>query len=160
MHSIEFRRVSKTPGRSAVGKPTLALEVLIDGVPFLDLVHRAELPDALAEQKERAEEFAPEPAPLLAGDYGRLTCSSVEHLLGGAPDDIPHGAEDDEYLLLGCSCGIDDCWALVAKIAADDDTVTWSDFRNTYRDWNYDTLGVLTFSRPHYERSLHAAFGD
>ncbi len=52
-------------------------QILIDGVPLLDLVREAELPYALHEQLERAEEFAPEPAPLLAGDYsylGRWTC--------------------------------------------------------------------------------------
>ncbi|RSM54272.1 hypothetical protein DMH03_36165 [Amycolatopsis sp. WAC 01376] len=159
MRSIEFRRFSDVTSRSAKGRTTAALELLIDGVSFLELVRRAELPDALAEQQERAEEFAPEPAPLLAGDYSPVTGCSAEHLLGEAPDDIPHGAEDDERLLLGCSCGIVECWALVVKIATDAETVTWSGLRNTYREWNYDAIGVLTFSRQQYEEALHAAFG-
>lgn len=137
----------------------MSLKFVIDGVPFLELVREAELPGALAEQKASLEEFPTEPAPLLAGDYAPSTSLSIVHLLGGTPDRVPHRVEDDEHLLLGCTCGIDDCWALVAKIVADDDTVTWSGLRNTYHDWDYGSIGELTFSRQDYERSLRAAFG-
>ncbi|MBE1580303.1 hypothetical protein ACFORH_29200 [Amycolatopsis roodepoortensis] len=143
MRSIEFRRISTKPAERET-----SLQFLIDGVSFLELVREAELPGALAE-----------PAPLLAGDYAPSTRLSVEHLLGGAPDRVPHGVEDDEHLLLGCTCGIDDCWALVAKIATSEDTVTWSGLRNTYRDWDYGRIGDLTFSRRQYEKALDTAFG-
>lgn len=141
------------------GETVRALEFLVDGCPFLELVRQAELPCALAEQKERAEEFAPEPAPLLAGCYMYPTSLSFGHLLGGDPDRVPHGAREHETLLLGCTCGIDDCWALAAKITVEDTTVSWSDFRNIHRNWNYDSLGILTFSRPQYETSLRTALG-
>ncbi|MEU2157680.1 hypothetical protein ABZ532_22175 [Streptomyces sp. NPDC019396] len=160
MRSIEFRVASHECGWLREGETVSVLEFLVDGVPFLELVRQAELPDALAEQAERAAEFTPESAPLLAGDYmypRRLSCA---HLLGGKPDRVPHGAEEGESVLLGCTCGIDDCWALTAKITVNDTTVTWSDFRNTHRDWNYDTIGVLTFSRQHYEGSLRTALAD
>ncbi|QXV59789.1 hypothetical protein [Amycolatopsis sp. TNS106] len=154
MRSIEFRRISTRPAERET-----SLQFLIDGVSFLELVREAELPGALAEQQERIEECPSEPAPLLAGDYAPSTRLSAGHLLGGAPDRVPHGVEDDEHLLLGCTCGIDDCWALVAKIALGEDMVTWSGLRNTYRDWDYRSIGDLTFSRQDYERSLRAAFG-
>ncbi|MER6444369.1 hypothetical protein [Streptomyces venezuelae] len=131
----------------------------MDGIPFLELVRRAELPDALAEQEERAAEFAPDPSPLLAGAYTYPTPLSVGHLLGGEPDSVPHGTGPGDMLLLSCTCGIDDCWALTAHINVTDTTVTWSGFRNNSRDWNHDALGVLTFSRSQYERSLRAALG-
>ncbi|WP_340684535.1 hypothetical protein LCL61_39955 [Amycolatopsis coloradensis] len=140
MRSIEFRGISTRPAERET-----SLQFVIDGVSFLELVREAELPGALAEQ--------------LAADYAPSTSLSAEHLLGGAPDRVPHGVEDDEHLLLGCTCGIDDCWALVARIVADDDTVTWSDLRNAYQDWDYRSIGDLTFSRQDYERSLRAAFG-
>jgi len=153
MHSIEFRWVPYVTPWSVEDESIEVLEYLVDGVSFLELVRRAELPDALVEQAERADEFAPDPAPMLAGTYmyGRFTC---EHLLGGKPDLIPHGAEEGESILLGCDCGIFDCWALTATIAVGEDTVTWSNLRNTYRDWNYDSIGTLTFSRRQYEASL------
>lgn len=158
MPSIEFRVVPFAGEWPGGGKALSVLEFLVDGVPFLELVRRAELPYALAEQDERAEEFAPDPAPLLAGDYNYPTILSFEHLLGGNPDHTPHGADEHAHMLLVCTCGIDDCWALTAKITAEESTVTWSDFENSQRDWNYDTIGVLTFSRSQYEESLRTAF--
>lgn len=157
MHSIEFRVAPHSCGGQVRGEAPFVLEFSVDGVPFLELVRRAELPDALAEQEERAAEFAPDPSPLLAGAYTYPAPLSVGHLLGGEPDTVPHGAEEGEMLLLSCTCGIDDCWALTAHITATDTTVTWSGFRNNSRDWNHDSLGVLAFSRSQYEQSLRAA---
>ncbi|WKD31155.1 hypothetical protein [Streptomyces xanthophaeus] len=157
MHAIEFRLAPYSCGGQGVGETPFVLEFLVDGVPFLELVHRAELPDALAEQGERAAEFAPDPSPLLAGAYAYPVALSARHLLGGEPDRVPHGTGPGEKLLLSCTCGIDDCWALTAHITVTDTTVTWSGFRNNSRDWNYDSLGVLAFSRPQYEESLRAA---
>lgn len=145
LRSIEFRRVGGGAG---------ALQYLVDGVSFLELVRRAELPDALAEQAERAGEFAPEAAPLPAGAYAYPVGLGAAHLLGGVPDMVPHGAEAGETLLLGCDCGIVDCWALTARITVGAETVTWSGLRNTCRDWSYDSLGALVFPRGDYERSL------
>ncbi|NUU26456.1 MAG: hypothetical protein HOV68_33870 [Streptomycetaceae bacterium] len=153
METIEFRRVS----RSTPVEVGAALEYLVDGVPFLELVRAAELPDARAEQAERAQEFAPEPAPLLAGNYAYPTDLSWRHLLGEAPDRVPCNADDDAYLLLGCDCGIEECWALTAKITTTESTVTWSHFANNHRAWDYTSLGVLTFARRPYEQSLRTA---
>lgn len=155
MHAIEFRGI----GRGTVVGAGPTLEYLIDGTPFLDLVRDAELFDALAEQAERAEEFAPEEAPLLAGDYAYPATLSWEHLLGERPDRVPCNAPDDHFLLLGCTCGVEECWALTASITVTDSTVSWSSFANNHRAWDYSGLGVLTFSRPQYEQSLRAALG-
>ncbi|PWK64495.1 hypothetical protein BCL76_115139 [Streptomyces sp. CG 926] len=157
MYAIEFRAAPHFFGGQGRGDRPPVLEFLVDGVPFLELVRRAELPDALAEQEERVAEFAPDPAPLLAGAYAYPAPLSARHLLGGEPDRVPHGADRGETLLLSCTCGIDDCWALLAHITVTDTTVTWSDFRNNSRDWKHDSLGVLVFSRPQYEQSLRAA---
>ncbi len=73
-------------------------EILIDGIPLLDLVRAAELPYAREEQLERAEEFAPEPAPLLAGEYsyflGRWTGWPTRHYLG-EPVEVTYDQEND-----------------------------------------------------------------
>lgn len=103
MHSIEFRVAPYSCGGQGRGETPFVLESLVDGVPFLELVHRA------------------------------------------------------EPLLLSCTCGIDDRWALTAHTTVTDTTVTWSGFRNNSRDWNYDSLGVLALSRPQYEQPLRAA---
>ncbi|MEV5500146.1 hypothetical protein AB0M50_32570, partial [Nonomuraea fuscirosea] len=61
MRRIEFRQGGKGTGD--------LMEIVIDDVPLLELVREAELPFARQEQLERQPDFAPEPAPLLAGDY-------------------------------------------------------------------------------------------
>jgi hypothetical protein len=134
-------------------------QILIDGVPLLDLVREAELPYARHEQLERAEEFAPEPAPLLAGDYnylGRWTCWPTRHYLG-EPEEVAYNQEDDETMLLGCTCGIAECWALLARIEVTDTTVRWSAFRNNAREWDLSAaLGPFVFARQQYEEALRA----
>ncbi|MEV4114972.1 hypothetical protein [Nonomuraea sp. NPDC049695] len=148
MREIEFRLGS---GRD---------EILIDGVPLLDLVRAAELPYARQEQLERAEEFAPEPAPLLAGAYsyllGRWTGWPARHYLG-EPVEVTYDQEDDETMLLGCACGISECWALLARIEVTETEVRWSGFRNNSRDWDLSAvLGPFVFARRQYEEALRA----
>lgn len=139
------------------GENLSMLDYLVDGVSFLELVRSAELPDARAEAKANTVESGMCPAPLLAGTYVHAWGLSAEHLLGGEPDEVPHGAEEGESMLLACACDCFGCWALMARIIVGEDTVTWSNLRNTRRDWNYDLLGNLTFPRRQYESSLHAA---
>ncbi|MFI0445631.1 hypothetical protein [Actinomadura sp. 6N118] len=147
MQEIEFRLA----GHEVV-------KVLIDGVLLLDLVREAELPYARYEQLERAEEFAPEPAPLLAGEYsdflGRFTGWPTRHYLG-EPVEVAYNQEDDETMLLGCTCGIAECWALLARIEVTGTQGRWSGFRNNHRDWDLSaTLGPFVFSRRQYEEAL------
>lgn len=86
-------------------------DILIDGVPLLDLVRAAELPYAREEQLE----------------------------------------------LLGCTCGIAECWALLARIEVTEAEVRWSGFRNNSRDWDLSpALGPFVFARRQYEESLRA----
>ncbi|MEQ4719078.1 hypothetical protein [Nonomuraea sp. B19D2] len=147
MRHIEFR----TEGHNLV-------EIIIDDVPLLDLVREAELPYAREEQLERAAEFAPEPAPLLAGDYAYFPRRGFgwpsRHYLG-EPADVVHNQEDDEIMLLGCTCGVPECWALLAKIEVGDTVVRWSGFRNNHRDWE-PALGPFDFARQQYEDALRA----
>ncbi|MGP4105091.1 hypothetical protein [Nonomuraea sp. KM90] len=134
--------------------------ILIDGVPFLDLVREAELPYERYEQLERAEEFASERPPQLAGQYSyfmeRWTGWPTRHYLG-EPVAVAYNQEDDETMLLGCNCGTAECWALLARIDVTDTEVRWSRFRNNHRDWDLSlTLGPFAFSRRQYEQALHA----
>ncbi|WP_329518794.1 hypothetical protein [Spirillospora sp. NBC_01491] len=139
MNTIEFRVVPH--------QGVDVIDVVVDGAHLLDLVREAELPHARQEQRERAAEFAPDPAPLLAGDY---TCLSRgygwpdQHLLTDSP----------ETMLLTCTCGIDECWPLMARVQVTGSLVRWSEFHNPYRDWDLSGVGPFTFSRTRYERAL------
>jgi lysophospholipase L1-like esterase len=146
MHTIEFRVIPYETGWGAWGPDELqVIDIAVDGTRLLDLVREAELPFAEEEQQERAAEFAPDPAPLLAGDYMCLPARygwPCRHLLGD-PEDVPWCLrQPGETMLLTCTCGIDECWALMASVEVTDTVVVWSYFRNTHRDWwGLSTLG-------------------
>jgi hypothetical protein len=63
----------------------------------------------------------------------------------------------DSVPLLGCPCGIWQCWPLVASIAVTSTTVTWSSFRQPHRDeWGELPIGPFTFDRTRFEAALAA----
>ncbi|MEV8097735.1 hypothetical protein [Kitasatospora sp. NPDC085879] len=158
MRSIEFHLVPH-PAARHVESTAPIVDILVDGVRLVELARTAELPFAEAEQLERAEEFSPDAAPLLAGDYMPLSSAfgwPRRHFLG-EPRTLPWGGEEGEVMLLGCTCGIDECWALMARITVAPQTVTWSAFRNNCRDWDLSSMGSFVFARQQYEGSLREA---
>ena len=138
------------------------VNIAVDGVPLVELVRAVELPFAQAEEAERAGDFTDFPpgtlTQQLAGDYIPLSSKFAwpsRHYLG-EPIEVPHGGDDGETMVLGCSCGINDCWALLTRITLAERTVTWSGFRNSGRSWDLSGLGPFVFSRSQYETSLRA----
>ena len=142
------------------------VELRVNGVPLIDLVRAAELPfaereydEVLAAGGEMAEGLGPRGS--LAGDYlypnaGEVFLPSVNLL--GAPfrhgfDLDPGDPRDGKSLLLQCTCGVTECWFLLATITVTDEAVAWSGFRQFHRDWALD-LGPYTFERRVYEREL------
>jgi hypothetical protein len=141
------------------------VEIRVNGRGLIDLVREVELPHARREHDERiAAGAAPDELgarDALAGEYLYLPGSEIflpsRNLLG---EPYRHGfitAPEDprnrKSLLLQCTCGITDCWFLLATITATDDTVTWSDFCQFHRVWGYD-LGPFVFDRRSYEAQL------
>jgi hypothetical protein len=141
------------------------VELRVNGRGLIDLVREIEIPYVRREYDERiASGQAPdEPGrrDALAGGY--LYPSGIDvflpsrNLLG---EPYPHGfatePEDPrnrKSLLLQCSCGITECWFLLATITVAEGTVTWSDFCQFHRDWKYD-LGPFVFDRVSYEAQL------
>jgi hypothetical protein len=141
-------------------------ELRVNGRPLIDIVREHELPFAEREHDERVAAGKTEsevgPRGSLAGSYLYLPSSLVfppsENLLGKpyehgfvlAPDD----PRQKMSLLLQCTCGITECWFLLARIEVARDRVTWSDFRQFHRDWDYN-LGPFVFDRDEYLAALH-----
>ncbi|KIG15092.1 hypothetical protein DB30_06124 [Enhygromyxa salina] len=133
--------------------------VAINGRDFLELIAAVEHPLVAAEfelRREAGEEiaeanFAGEylprfPAPYqLAGGVGSAEVRAFE-----TDDDDPRRIKTT---LLTCTCGIDECWFLLANIRVLDDIVVWSDFEQFHRDWVYD-LGPFVFDKQAYFDSL------
>jgi hypothetical protein len=134
----------------------------INGRPLIERVREVEAPLTRAEVARRAaageprtdERFRP-------GDYmylPRLYRLPSRHLLGEprptgfvlAPDDPQRG----KTRVLGCTCGVADCWFITVRICLDERTVTWSDFTQFHRrSWVYP-LGPYVFERAAYEAAL------
>ncbi len=91
----------------------------------------------------------------LAGTYGGLPVhrygpSLLNHYLArrGAP------FEEGRLPVLGCACGIVDCWPLLVRIESSAESVVWRDFRQGFRDWPYGKLGPFRFERGEYEAEV------
>lgn len=136
------------------------VEILINDRSLLDIIYEVELPFA---RKEFDEQMKIEGERIgesddLAGDY--LYLSPEETYLPaqnffGEPyhSDFCIEENDPSYnksLLLSCTCGVIECWFLLADITVNKTTVTWANFQQFHRDWVYD-LGPFIFDRQQYE---------
>jgi hypothetical protein len=93
-----------------------------------------------------------------AGDaYGGLIpdnfrSSILHHFLGRSTN-----AMGPKTPVLGCDCGVWDCWPLMARITATADFVTWDSFEQPHRTTRDCTaFGPFHFDRPRYDDALLA----
>lgn len=76
------------------------------------------------------------------------------HFLGD-PDPERREPGGAAMALLGCVCGVDECWPLMATVTVTPRTVTWSAFHQPYRpEWGTLAVGPYAFPRPAYEQAL------
>lgn len=120
------------------------VDIRIDGERLIDRLARIERASAIAEGH-----------PELAGAYASLpvrsTCPPSRLLLGDPPPLLAHGGKT---VLLICPCGCEGCWDFACRIEVGAGTVTWSDFEQVHRGWDYAALGTLVFSRAEYEAAI------
>ncbi len=96
----------------------------------------------------------------IAGAYDGI--STIEHpdvrshLLSQAKPDYYHG----KVAVLGCECGVTECWPLVVRIIVTDQHIVWTDFEQPHRSgreggesWSYGDLS-FRFGRREYEEVL------
>ena len=132
--------------------------IYINERSLIDIIKEIEMPYAQIEYDARIEEGEdPKDLYLLAGDYRPLPLHMVKfpsrHLLDN-PKDFTFGIHHSNPLkskttLLGCTCGIIECWFLLAKITLTETTVNWTDFQNFHREyWEYNLS--FAFDRQQY----------
>ncbi len=131
------------------------LRILINGEDLVQIAEKTEAPFA---EREGHPNIAGAYAPLLAKSF----LPPSKHFLG-----IPEGYTEynGKVALLACdTCGLVDCWPLIAKITVQKDTVVWSGFEQPYRGphskslhWQYDGMGPFVFDKKQYERELENA---
>ena len=135
---------------------TARSHVEINGLDLLDLVRAVERHSV---EQEIAERIAAGEAPIedFSGQYMALSLHELRKGLRGDPTGTsarhfvlaPDDPRRDKITLLGCDCGIVECWFLLARITLLDELVVWSEFEQFHRNWRYD-LGPFVFEREAY----------
>jgi|APSaa5957512622_1039677.scaffolds.fasta_scaffold103965_2 hypothetical protein len=142
-------------------------QILINGEDLIEIVRKIELPHA---EREYDERIAAGESPDEVGKRGVLAGKYLhmprEFFLPPAPNFFgepydhgficsPDDPANEKSILLSCTCGITECWFLLAKITVNENTVTWSDFEQFHRDWIYD-FGPVIFDRKQYEAAFES----
>lgn len=143
MQRVACRTVAIEEGSGVTSNTVMPF---IGGRPLTDLLRRIELPSATADGQ-----------PDLASSYIGLSAINVRwpsrHFLG---EPVLSVFDEGETPLLGCGCGIWECWPFTAHVDVQDDVVAWSRYRHGFRDWDYSDLWDLTFDRQEYETALRS----
>ena len=128
---LEFRLTGYRYGPECF--PMAAVEIYINGENLREKVCKQELP--FAEQEGN---------PGIAG-HAPIT---PRELYQSLHDDY---AEEECVSILGCCCGVVDCWPLDVAIEVGKNVVTWYGFNMYHRkNWDYSSLGSFVFDKQQY----------
>ena len=117
-----------------------ALTPWVDGERFADLI---------GEFEQQAGYDDP------AGGYDGIECFADDLSSAVSCYVAPASGTSRPTVLLGCNCGITDCWPLRATIQTFDTIVVWREFHQPFRRRrDYTELGSFTFARADYEAAL------
>lgn len=155
---VDLERRIEWPGGGGFQPVTL----LVDGEDLIDTIARLERPFA-EEERRTTLLLGEEPLELddLVGRYLNLSVAETflpsRNFLGAPYDTGFLLAPDDPFraksALLQCTCGISECWLLMAHIEVQEDVVTWTDIGQFHRrHWDYGLSFV--FDREAYEHEL------
>ena len=109
------------------GEGLTEVVVTINGEPLLELIKRRE--QGFAAKEGQAS---------IAGGYAYLSLIDFEELFLRAALEADLAQDERDVVLLGCPCGIWDCWYLALKIKFETETVKLYDFTNPRRkNWRY-----------------------
>ena len=99
----------------------------INGEPLLELI------------KRREQSFvAKEGQASIVGSYAYLNLIDFEELFLRVALEADLAQDERDVVLLGCPCGIWNCWYLALKIKFETETVKLYEFKNPRRkDWRY-----------------------
>ncbi|WP_298054071.1 hypothetical protein [uncultured Campylobacter sp.] len=111
------------------GESLTEVVVAINGEPLLELIKRRE--QSFAAKDGQAS---------IAGDYAYLSLIDFKKLFLDAlsPNGRLAASGERSVVLLGCPCGIWNCWYLALMVKFETETVKLYEFKNPRRkDWQY-----------------------
>lgn len=129
-------------------RPCKRLQILIDGVSFLDLVREVELPYATQSG-----------TPELAGKY--IWMRPYHWALDALSAVALAEGYGKRLIFLQCDCEELGCWPLQGDISLQDGMVVWDGFENYHRGpdapsghWRHDLLGPFVFDLEQYQAKV------
>lgn len=136
--------------------PGLQWGVRIDGTDLR--VYAADATRGLWRRERKDDGTDEEEQRFLLRQHDGLTLAEVRdpahHFLGHPAQEFADPSASTTPVL-GCSCGVWDCWPLRTVITTTPETVTWSSFRQPFRkEWGELAMGPYVFARPAYEAAL------
>lgn len=141
MNHIDFRILA--PAAEGWRKP---LGIFIDGRPLLDIVSEAEA--SFDDPAAASDGYLWLPA--------RYVLPPSRHLWGEPFQAC--GWPMEGVALLGCRCGVPDCWSFTTRVAVAGGRMGWLGFRQYGRgSWRYDTLPGFVFAAEQYLAALSEA---
>nr|WP_315112010.1 hypothetical protein [uncultured Campylobacter sp.] len=109
------------------GESFTEVVVAINGEPLLELIRQPE--QSFAVKNRRG---------CIAGDYAYLSLIDFEELFLRTALEADLAQDERDVVLLGCPCGIWNCWYLALRIKFETKTVKLYEFKNPRRkDWRY-----------------------
>ena len=109
------------------GESFTEVAVAINGEPLLELIRRCE--QSFAAKDGQAS---------IAGSYAYLNLIDFEELFLSAALEADLAQDERDVVLLGCPCGIWNCWYLALRIKFETETVKLYEFKNLRcKDWRY-----------------------
>ena len=109
------------------GESFTEVAVAINDEPLLELIRRCE--QSFAAKDGQAS---------IAGSYAYLSLIDFEELFLRAALEADLAQDERDVVLLGCPCGIWNCWYLALRVKFEADTVKFAEFKNLRRkDWQY-----------------------
>ena len=119
-------------------KSTRTWQIFINGTSLVDMVKKAELPMATANNEAS-----------IAGSYAPLTLEDLYDEIN-----VDMDGKNKKITLLGCPCGIVDCWPLQAHLEENENSIIWYGFSNPHRKWDYSKFGPFVFDKKEYKNIL------
>jgi hypothetical protein len=122
------------------------VQILINGKNLIDLLKKHELFFARLEGE-----------PDIAGKYEGLGPKEIY-------DNLTKHFKKAKVALLGCDCGITECWPFLAEVEEKPDFIVWKNFEQPYRKddfiWDYRELGPFYFQKDLYKKEVQELNSD
>lgn len=123
-----------------------SVTILINGIDLIEHLRKHELPYAILEGNKA-----------IAGVYQGIDPLRLYQRLAYGLDKNEKG----KITILGCICGVEECWPMKIRTIDSGEKIIWKDFEQPDRNadsedfWDYSRFGEFTFNKKDYDKALN-----